>query len=613
MKPVTFYRELKRRNVLRAGVLYSGAVWALAQGISQLGPSLGLPDWATRWFLVAAVIGFPFWMAFAWFYELTPSGLKRETEIDAAVSVTHSTGRKLDFLIIGVLGVAVVLLLTNQLVARRSADVVIAVPSQSVAVLPLINESGDASQQYFSDGLSEDLITALSQFKGLKVIGRNSAFQFRHSEDDSQTIGRKLGVAQLLEGSVRRAGDTVRISAELIKVTDGSTSWSEHYDRPYKDLFALQDEITHAVAGALQTKLLPVSGSAAQGDHPPGGDVAAYNAYLRGKFYVARNTEADQHLAIDQFDQALRIDPHYAVAYAALSLSWNSLATGFLDGAPARRAYASARADADIALALRPDLAVAHAARGYLLLNADLDWNAANDAFQRAAQLAPNDGEIAFRLGTLQAALGHTEEAVLLTRNALTADPLNARWYNWLSTYLSGLGRLDEAEAAIRRAIALQPAATSYYYQLAIIDIQRGDAGAAMQSAQKEPPGSWQQDALTLALQIGPDRAAADAALKSLIDKQGDLSAYQVAEVFALRKDPDNTFAWLDRAWVNRDPGIANLLSDPFILNYRNDPRFAVYCRKVGLPVPDAPPHVAVAVPIDQPATASTAAVVATP
>ncbi|MGH8212545.1 MAG: hypothetical protein ACREPP_04850, partial [Rhodanobacteraceae bacterium] len=220
-----FLHELRRRNVLRAALLYAGAVWAFGQGLSQFSPALGLPDWTTRWFLVAACIGFPFWLTFAWFYEFTPTGLKRESEIDPAESVTAHTGRKLDFWIIGVLAVAVVLLVTNQFVLRRDATstadastiaaTLAKVPQKSIAVLPFANEGGDTDQQYFSDGLSEDFINALSQFAGLKVIGRNSAFQFRNSKDDAKTIGEKLGVAHLLEGSVRRQGDTVRVSAEL--------------------------------------------------------------------------------------------------------------------------------------------------------------------------------------------------------------------------------------------------------------------------------------------------------------------------------------------------------------------------------------------------------------
>jgi TolB-like protein/Tfp pilus assembly protein PilF len=590
------FAELKRRNVLRAGALYAAAAWALAQGAAQLLPLYDVAAWVMRWIIAALVIGFPFWLAFAWFYEFTPSGLKRESEIAPAESVTARTGRKLDFWIIGILCVAVVLLLTAVFVPHKSTAPALAalpvaaeIPQKSIAVLPLANDSGDKDQQYFSDGLSEDFINALSQFAGLKVIGRNSAFQFRDTKDDAQTIGAKLGVAHLLEGSVRREGDTVRISAELINTRDASTLWSQHYDRPYKDLFKLQDDITHAVASALQAKLLENGGAVVQSDRPPSGNLAAYNAYLQGKFYFARNTEPDYRQAITQYQMAVRDDPRYALAWARLARTSADLATQFLGGQPAQQAYAKARAAADTALTLDPDLAAAHEARGYILLSADFDWAGAQAEYQRAIQLAPNDGPSLFGMGSLMAALGRPGQAVALTRRALATDPLNADWYHWLAHYLSGLDRLDEAVAASHKAIELQPAATSYHEWLTVIEVLRGNAKAALAAAQAEPAnGGWQGVALALARQIGPDRVAADAALKYLIDTRTTEASFQIAEAYALRGDPDQMFVWLDRAWANRDAGIANLLFDPFILRYRHDPRFAAFCRKVGLPTTTA-------------------------
>ncbi|MGH8326194.1 MAG: TIR domain-containing protein [Steroidobacteraceae bacterium] len=191
----------------------------------------------------------------------------------------------------------------------------------SIAVLPLANESGDASQQYFSDGISEDLINALGQFPGLKVIGRISSFEFRNSTEDAHSIGAKLGVAHLLEGSVQRSGDMVRVSAELVDTADGTMLWSQHYDRPYKDLFALQDQITQAVVGALRAKLLPGEHAAAQSDRPPSGSLEAYNAFLQGQFYSARDTDADLRKAIGFYTQATQLDPTYALAWSVLSMT----------------------------------------------------------------------------------------------------------------------------------------------------------------------------------------------------------------------------------------------------------------------------------------------------
>jgi TolB-like protein/Tfp pilus assembly protein PilF len=580
---VRLLAELRRRNVLRAAVLYAGAVWAFGQGLSQFSPTIGLPDWTTRWFLVAACIGFPFWIAFAWFYEFTPTGLKRESDIPPGDSIARSTGRKLDFWIIGILAIAVVLLLTDRFVVHKNSASV-ANAEKSIAVLPFANEGDDSDQQYFSDGLSEDFINALSQFAGLKVIGRNSAFQFRNSRDSVQTIGAKLGVAHLLEGSVRRAGDTVRISAELINASDGSMLWSQHYDRPYKNLFALQDDITHAVAGALQAKLLETDGAVAQSDRPPSGDLTAYTAYLQGKFYNARGTDVDLRQAITQYEAATKVDPRYALAWAGMSHTWTGVGVTFLSGQEAQQAYLKARTAANTALKLDPNLAAAHVARGYMLLIADFDWVGAQAEYQRAEQLAPKDGASLFYLGNVSATLGRPEQAVVLTRQALATDPLHVNWYHWLATYLWGLGRLDEAAAASRKAIELQPAAVTYHARLATIEIERGDAQAALAAAQAEPPGGWQEIAVTLARQIGPDRAAADAALEHLIETQPDDAPYQIAEAYALRRDPDEMFAWLDRVWTSRDGGIQTLLYDPFILRYQHDPRFAAFCDKVGLP-----------------------------
>ena len=473
-------------------------------------------------------------------------------------------------------------------IARPPPSAAFAPPAGSIAVLPFVNMSGDQSQEYFSDGVSEDLIVILSQFPGLKVIGHSSSFQFRDSKQDSRNIGAKLGVAHLLEGSVRRSGDMVRVIAQLINTADGSAQWSERYDRPYKELFALQDEITRAVAMALRTKLMPGEHAVAQSDKPPSGSLEAYNALLQGRFYFSRITEADMRKAIEYYTQATELDPSYALAWSWVSRAWSNMSADFLEGAPAQSAYAKARTAADRALTLSPDLAFAHLARADVLQFADFDWRAAEAEYRQALALAPNDAPAQFGLGQLLATLGDANQAIELTRQALATEPLRANVYNWLGNYYLGINRLDEAERAIRRAIELQPAAQSFHVQLAIIEIKRGHAQLALAAAQQEPPGTWNDVALALAQQIGPDRSAADAALRTLIDKNGSLAPYQIAQVYALRGDAKETFAWLDRAWSLRDSGIQYLLLDPFILRYRDDPRLAAFCRKVGLPTPRA-------------------------
>ena len=593
-----FIAELRRRNVIRMAGLYLVGAWLIVQVVGTMLPMFDMPAWIARSVVMLLVVGFTPAMAFAWVFELTPDGLKRDAEVPIEQSIAPRTARRMDRAIIVVLALALGYFAFDKFVlaTKRQAAIVAtavqaerntaseAVVEKSIAVLPLANASGDQDQQYFSDGLSEDLITALSQFEGLKVISRNSAFQFRDSKDDARTIGAKLGVAHLLEGSVRRLGDTVRITAQLVKARDGTTVWSQRYDRPYQDLFVLQDEITQAVAGALKAQLL--AGAKAQDDRPPSGKLAAYNAFLQGKFYRARDTEADMRKAIDAYVTATRLDPHYALAWAQMSYTWTGLATSYLGGASAQQAYAQARSAVDTALALAPDLAYAHRARGYLFWAADFNWNAAEAEYRRAVELAPNDADAKYSLGGLMATLGQPEQAVELTRPALAANPLSTTAHAWLASYLLALGHLDEATQAIEKAIELQPGATANRTILAIIEIQRGDANAALSAARQEPPGIWREVAVALALQVGSDRAAADTALKTLVETRSDVAAYQVAQVYALRQDPDAMFAWLDRAWANRDSGVGSLLSDPIMLRHRGDPRFAAFCRKAGLPVP---------------------------
>ncbi|HSE12270.1 MAG TPA: tetratricopeptide repeat protein, partial [Rudaea sp.] len=551
------------------------------QVATQVFPLFHIAEWVLRWIVVAAVVGFPFAIAFAWFFEWTPQGLRRESKVAPAESITHQTGKKLDRWIIAVLAAAVVLLLTDRFVLHKDAT---AISDKSIAVLPLVNESGDQDQQFFSDGLSENFIVALSQFSGLKVIGRNSSFQFRDAKYDSRSIGEKLGVATLLEGSVQRAGGAVRISAELIRAADGSTIWTQRYDRPYKDLFALQDDITQSVAGALKTKLLTNDTAATQTDRPPSGNLDAYSAYLQGKFYFARSTEADWRKALEYYASATRIDSRYALAWVGSSHARGWLAAQYLGGAEAQQVNAQARSDLDTALKLEPNLAAAHMVRGELLGALDFDWSGSEAELRRALQLEPNNSDALENLGVVFATLGRPEPAIQLIQQSLVTDPLRPGGFMLLARLFMSLGHLDEAEQSIRKAIALQPASGIFDATLAVIEVQRGDANAALAAAEQAVPGIWQDYALGMARQIGNDRVAADAALKLAIDNDADGMAFQIAQMQALRRDPDQTFAWLDRALANRDPGLQFLLVDRFLLRYQSDPRFAVFCKKMGLP-----------------------------
>ncbi|WHZ18500.1 MAG: Adenylate cyclase [Rhodanobacteraceae bacterium] len=585
-----FWVRLKQRKLVQWALAYVAAAFAFVQVLDVVAQRFGWPDRIEKLIILALAIGFFVALVLAWYHGERGAQRVGGTELVIIALLLAIGGGALWIYARSpqaTVQPAVAAVPKPPVPQAAAASVPVpspeSIPAKSVAVLPFANE-GEKSEQFFSDGLSEDLITALSQFSGLKVISRNSAFQFRDSKDTSAEIGKLLGVAHLLEGSVQRAGDEVRITATLVNAADGTVLWTQRYDKPYKDLFALQDAITHSVADALKAKLLTAPGAVVQSDRPPSGNLDAYTAYLRGISGYSLGTEASLRAAITDFEKAVHLDPRYAAAYAQLSRAWASLAGQYLYSAEAQRAYTEARVAADTALKLDTDSSLAHHARAYLLQNADMDWRRAEAEYRRALQLAPDDAYAKTSLGNILATLGQTQRAVDLTRQALDSNPRNANWYSWLATYLAALDKLDGATQAANTSVALQPDAVAYHEQLAIIEILRGDAKGALAAAQKEPPSVWHDYAMALALQIGSDRKAADAALKNLIAKNADGAPYQIAEVYALRRDPDNMFKWLDHAWKVRDPGISNLLFDPFILRYRDDPRFAAFCKKVGLP-----------------------------
>lgn len=588
-----FFAELKRRNVLRAGVLYAGAVWALAQGLAQLLPLFGDYGWIARWFVIAAIVGFPFWVAFAWFYEFTPQGLRRESEIAPGDSLAHSTGRKLDTWIIAVLALAVVLLLTDMFVWRRATGLsanlgpmASSIPLKSIAVLPLLNESGDASQDYFSDGLSEELISALGQVRDLKVIGRNSSFRFRGTQQENATgIGAKLGVATLLEGTVRKQGNEVRIVASLIKASDGSQLWSQTYERQLKDVFAVQSDIATSVANALKAN---VFGAAVQAtDKPPGGDMAAYDAMLQGRYYADRRTRADYVKAAGYYQQAIKLDPDYVLAYARLAIAQQWFNDWEATTEERKVASTQARANARKAVELAPDSALALGALGINQAWSDFNYPAAEASLRKAVALDPSNAETLYQLADVTASLGRTQEAIAMMHKALILEPLNASFHFYTGTFLLALGQYVEGQRETERAIELQPRADGFSSQLAFALIGQGQTDRAIIAANADPDESDRLQALAVVWYARGDKSKAQNALDEMIRGVGRIAPGLIAEVYAYEGDLGQAFAWLDRAMQARDPTAVTIYEAPMDLTALHvDPRFAEFCRKIGLPTP---------------------------
>jgi serine/threonine-protein kinase len=458
------------------------------------------------------------------------------------------------------------------------------VPEKSIAVLPFANTSGDPNNEYFSDGLSEELIGVLAKVRALKTIGRSSSFLFKGTADDSRAIGQKLGVANLLEGSVLKQGRRVRIVAELIDAADGRALWTETYDRELKDVFAVQSEIATAVTDQLKIKLF---GATQKSDAEPSNDnLAAYNAFQQGNFYLTHGNAGDFRKAIEFYDEAIRLNSSYALAYANLSRAWLLLGEAALGGDELAVAYGKARSAARTALSLAPNLSEAHEAMGLCLADADFNFEAAGIEFQKAEELAPAAARPKNALTFLLFEEGRLKEGEEMARKALALDPLVLGPYFNLGRILIARQSYDEAETVLRKAIELAPKAARSHMQITNIHLLRGNIAAALEEARLEPPGFWQDYALALAQQAQGDGAAADAALQKFIETYSVQGPFQIATIYALRREPAEMFAWLDRAYTGRDAGLLQLLTAPFIHNYRGDPRFAALCQKLNLPTP---------------------------
>lgn len=584
------FEELRRRKVFKVGAAYAVVAWLAVQGASIAFPAFEAPAWAMRVFIFVALLGLPVALVLAWVLEATPEGMR----VDPVRTGTKAMVAASAVLAVAAIGWFVAPMLRGE---PRDANPAASTPptvatrpsaapadAQSIAVLPFDNLSSDPEQAYFSDGLSEDLITALSQAGGLKVISRNSSFRFRDTKQSPGAIGQALGVARLLSGSVRRAGAQVRISATLTDVADGRTLWSKKYDRPYADLFALQDEITAEVAQELQARLLPApQGTQNQTDRPPSGNLEAYNAFLQGRFHADRTNPDDFEKAFTYYRRAIALEPDYAQAHAALGTALGRNASIFLGGPEAKAQLAEAQAEVDTALRLAPGQAFARIARAGMLLNGQLRWADAVAELREAVRVAPNSGAAVGELGQALGSIGRVEEAVEVSRRALQLDPLNtATWY-WLSIALNGQGKHAEAEQAARRAIELQPASDVLHAQLAFVLDRSGRHAEALSVARGMPAGVWKEMALAIVSQQAGDPAVADAALRAVIANQSENAAYQIAEAQGARGDADQMFAWLERAWENRDPGLRRVLYDPYLAAYRKDPRFVEFLARIGL------------------------------
>jgi len=441
---MSFINELKRRNVFRVGVAYVIVAWLLLQVADVVLNNIEAPDWVFQAVLLLVAFGFPFALIFAWAFELTPQGLKKEKDIVPSDSVAHLTGRKLDFAIIGLLAIAVVFLVVDNYVLRDQPapavsdqiEPAIRPEEKSIAVLPFVNMSDDPGNEYFADGLSEEILNLLAKIPGLKVIGRTSSFAFKGKNEDLRLIGEALGVTTVLEGSVRKSGNRVRVTAQLINVSDGSHIWSETYDRTLDDIFAIQDDVAAAIIDALQ---IHVGTNPTRGR--PTDNTEAYALFFQARVLINAKDPAG---AVEILLKAVELDPNFAEAYELLAFSYWEQTGWLIPATDGKRLMGEAAAKA---LAIDPDLAFAQA----LLESASIEnysWLRWIQGLERAAREEPGKTEVVEALVWDLLQVGYFQEALRFAERYADRDPLLPAANYWLANALYAVGRTAEADAA---------------------------------------------------------------------------------------------------------------------------------------------------------------------
>lgn len=454
-------------------------------------------------------------------------------------------------------------------------------PDPSIAVLPFADMSPAKDQEYFSDGLAEQLIHDLAKVSGLKVVGRSSAFQFKGRNEDVRNVGRKLGVANILEGSVRREGNHVRITAELIKTDDGFQLWTQTYDRQINDIFAVQDEIAQAATDTLQVKLLGTNGQPVPLDSPSA-NPEAYQAYLQAKYFSVRGLgKEDLDKALAYSDAAIKLDGKYAPAWAMRASVENLMAEGGLTNVA--DGFRGARNDAERAIALDPNVASAYLALARTQMYHDWDWESANTCLTKAAALEPGNAE-GFRIRSfLSRELGNLDQALNLYERAVELDPLRTDTHLGFGYLLYVAGRYDESQAEVQKALDLNSRAALAHLTLGKILIAKGKPELALAEIEQETFEWGKLTGEVLAYHALGREQDSKVALAELIAKYSSNGAFQIAQAYSFRGEPDKSFEWLERAYEQRDAGLSEMKTDPLLKNLRRDQRFADLLKKLHL------------------------------
>jgi TolB-like protein/Tfp pilus assembly protein PilF len=588
---LSLFNELKRRNVFRVVIVYMAVSWLVAQVLQLVFVSFGTPDWVMKTLLALLATGLPFVVFFSWAFEMTPEGLKPEHEVDRSQSITHKTSRKLDFIIIGVMAVALVYFVYDKSMHSAERDAAFAeamtlavseqadtdeVPTEydkSIAVLPFVNMSSDPEQEYFSDGLSEELLNLLAKIPELRVSARTSSFSFKGQNLEIAEIAARLNVTHVLEGSVRKSGNQVRITAQLIKADNGFHLWSESYNRTLDDVFAIQDEIGAAVVEQLKVTLLGATPSAQETDPE------AYALFLQARHLSRQETEESLARSNDLYQQVLKLDSDYAAAWSGLATNYQRQAS--LGLIPREEGFDLAREAANRALVINPDYAPALGILGQIHTLSDRDLAAAARYLERALTLESSNIEILRFAATLYRALGRLERAIAVCEYMVTLDPVNNLGYFNLGMMSHYSGKPDTAIIALETALSLSPGRIAAQIFIGEALLLKGEPEAALEAVLLED-SIWRLIDLPMIYHALGRAVDSDAALAELIEEQTQKSAYNIAYVLAFRGEADRAFEWLDKAVQYGDTGLLDLPIQPLFANIHDDPRWMPFLERNG-------------------------------
>ncbi len=569
------FSQLKRRNAIKSGLAYLLTCWVIIQVMSIILPAVEAPAYFLKWLLVVLAIGFPIWIILAYVYEITPEGIKKTTSVDEDETVIAQSSIQLNKIIIGALFIAIALLFVN--IFRSSSNTAGDVDSnKSIAVLAFTNMSSDKEQDYFSDGISEEILNLLAKIPDLKVISRTSSFSFKGKDVTTDEIGKTLHVNHILEGSVRKSGNILRITAQLINAHDGTHLWSATYDRKMEDIFKIQDEIASRVTKQLKLSLL---GDVIKSKTT---DPKAYALYLQSRQLYRQNSSESINNAEKLIQQSIALDSSYAPSWAIFSEIIN-VATYMYGTKSLKEGYEAGIVAAKKAVELDPNYAL-----GYTVLasfqRSHWNYDDANKNMKKALQLEPDNAHVIFAAASHAVDIGRMEEGIELQLKTIALDPLSYLNHYNLAIYYIWTEQFDKAEPVLQKYALHHPSADVTHALMSLILLGKDEKEKALIEAEKEQSDFWRYDAKCRIVYALGEKEKANTLLREIVEKFGDIAQPNIASLYAYRNEVDAAFKWLELAYDLKDPSLQEILNFPEFKNLHGDPRWNAFINKLGLP-----------------------------